>query len=530
VNTPTRTAAATGRDWAGLAVLALPCLLVSMDSHVLNLATPAIVADLHPSGAQLLWIVDGYVFLVAGSLLAMGALGDRIGRRRMLLIGVSLFSVAALGAAFAGSAAELIVARLLMGLAGASLMPSTLALIRTMFAARRQRRVAVGIWTASFALGGLLGPVAGGALLTHFWWGSVFLPALPITLVLLALGPLLLPESRPSAAIRFDLLGAAQSLIALLAIVYAVKRAAEGGGTTQVAATFLVGAGLATAFVRRQRRATQPMIDPTLFRTAGVRIALSANALTFCTLYATQVAVAQYLQWGIGLSALAAGLWTLPSVLAYLTASALAPVAARRLPPVTVILAGSTAIAAGCGLFTLVAVSGTGPTRDLALIVAGGCLFSVGLGPVYAVSTEMIVSSASEQHAGAAGAVTEVGAELGGALGIALLGSLGVAVYRSAMAGIQGLPEGAAAEATRTAGDAATVAKTLPAPQAAELILHARTAFETAFATITGTATLIMAGLALLILFRLRTSHRHAAKSALDRVMEQNISARRDGR
>lgn len=369
---------------------------------------------------------------------------------------------------------------------------------------------AVGIWTASFALGGLIGPVAGGALITHFWWGSVFLPALPITLLLLALGPRLLPESRPSGAARFDLLGAAQSLVALLAIVYAVKRAAEGGATTEVVATFLVGAGLAVAFVRRQRRATQPMVDPALFRAAGVRTALSSNTLTFFTLYATQVAVAQYLQWGIGLSALQAGFWTLPSVLAYLAASALSPVAVRRLPAATVIFTGLTAIAAGCGLFTLVAVDGTGATRDLALIVAGGCLFSVGLGPVYAVSTEMIVSSAPERHAGAAAAVTEVGAELGGALGIALLGSLGVAVYRHAMTGAHGLPEGAAAEAARTAGDAAAVAATLPPVPATELILHARSAFEAAFATIAGTATIIMAAMAVFTLIRLRSTREAA--------------------
>jgi DHA2 family multidrug resistance protein-like MFS transporter len=506
LSSTTRTAAADARDWAGLAVLVLPCLLVSMDGNVLNLATPAIVADLHPSGAQLLWIVDGYVFLVAGSLLAMGALGDRIGRRRLLLVGATLFSAASLGAAFADSAVELIGARLLMGLAGASLMPSTLALIRNMFTDRRRRTIAVGIWTASFSLGGLLGPVAGGALLTRFWWGSVFLPALPVTLVLLALGPRLLPEFRHPDAARFDTLGAAQSLAALLAVVYGIKRAAEGGEMIEVAAAFLVGAGLATAFLRRQRRAVRPMIDPGLFRAAGVRLALLSNALTFFSLYATQVAIAQYLQWSMGRSALAAGLWTVPSVLAYLMAAALAPIAVRRFPPVMVIVAGLTVIAAGCGSFTLVAVAGTGATGDLALIVAGGCLFSVGLGPVYAVSTETVVSSAREQQAGAAGAVAETGAELGGALGIALLGSLGVAVYRHAMAGGHGLPEGAAAEAGRTAGDAAAVAATLPAPQAAELILHARTAFAAAFATISGTAAVITAATAVLTLIGLRST------------------------
>jgi len=501
----TRTSPATGRDWAGLGVLVLPCLLVSMDSHVLNLATPAIVADLRPSGAQLLWIVDGYVFLVAGCLLAMGALGDRFGRRRMLLIGATVFSAASLAAAFAGSAAQLIGARLLMGLAGAALMPSTLALIRTMFTDRRRRTVAIGIWTASFSLGGLIGPVAGGALLTRFWWGAVFLPALPVTLLLLTLRPRLLPESRPPGAARFDLLGAAQSLIAVLAVVHAVKRAAEGGDPIEIAAAFLLGALSGAAFVRRQRRSATPLIDPGLFRAAGVRIALLSNTLTFFTLYATQVAVAQYLQWSLGLPAFEAGLWTLPSVLAYLAAAALAPAAVRRLAPTTVIGAGSALMAAGCGLFTLAAVAGMGAPRALALVVAGGCLFSLGLGPAYAASTEMIVSSGPERQAGAAGAVAETGAELGGALGIALLGALGLVVYRRAMAGAHGLPDDAAAEAGRTAGDAATVAAALPAPQAAEVILHARAAFDAAFATMTGAAMLIMAGVAAVTVIRLRT-------------------------
>jgi DHA2 family multidrug resistance protein-like MFS transporter len=286
-------ARATRRDWAGLAVLVLPCLLVSMDGNVLNLAVPQIVAGLRPSSAQVLWIVDGYVFFVAGSLLAMGALGDRIGRRRLLLIGVTVFSAASLAAAFAGSPGALIAARVAMGLAGASLMPSTLALIRQMFADRRQRTTALGVWTASFSLGGLLGPLVGGVLLERFWWGSVFLPAIPVTVLLLALGPVLLPEFRGRDATPFDVLGAAQSLLALLAIVYGIKRAAEGGEPAEVAAAVALGTAAGAAFVRRQRRATRPMIDAALFRGAAVRVGLASNTLTFFALYATQVAIAQ---------------------------------------------------------------------------------------------------------------------------------------------------------------------------------------------------------------------------------------------
>ncbi|MEV6488511.1 MFS transporter [Actinoplanes sp. NPDC051633] len=418
----TSSVTANSRPWAGLAVLVLPCLLVAMDAHVLNLAVPKIAADLRPSPAQLLWIVDGYVFLVAGALLAMGALGDRVGRRRLLLVGVSFFAVASLVAAFAGTATELVVARMLMGLAGASLMPSTLALIRGMFPDGRRRTVALGVWAASFSLGGLLGPVVGGVFLEAFWWGAVFLLAVPVAVLLLTLGPRLLPEFRQPEGDGFDVIGAAQSLVALLAIVYAIKHVAEGGGVTGTVAAAATGVLVGAAFVRRQRRRVRPMIDPAPFRAPTVRVALLANALTFFALYGTQVATARHLQVALGLSPLTAGLWTVPPTLAYLAATAVGPVAVRRFPPVRVIGVALLVIAAG---YALIAVTG-----GVAGIVAGGIVVSFGLAPAFTLATDLVVAGAPPEQAGTAGAVSETGAELGGALGIALLGSLGVAVHR----------------------------------------------------------------------------------------------------
>lgn len=410
-----------GSEWWGLAVLVLPCLLVAMDAHVLNLAVPRIAADLRPSSTQLLWIVDGYVFFVAGALLAMGALGDRIGRRRLLLIGVAAFAVASTAAAFAESATELIVARMVMGLAGASLMPSTLALIRGMFTDARRRTVALGVWAASFSIGGLVGPLAGGAVLEHLWWGAIFLLAVPVAGLVLALGPVLLPEFRDPAAGRFDLLGAAQSLVALLAIVFAIKRAAVAD-FSEAGVAFLVGAGIGFFFVRRQRRLARPMVDPAPFRDRGVRVALLSTALTFFALYGTEVAIAQYLQWGVGLSPLQAGMWTVPSVIAYLAAAGIGPAAVRRFAPLRVIMVALLVVAAG---YALIAAAG-----GLFGVVAGGIVVSIGLAPAYALGTDVVVTSVDAEHAGVAGAVTETGAELGGALGMALLGSLGVAVSR----------------------------------------------------------------------------------------------------
>jgi MFS transporter, DHA2 family, multidrug resistance protein len=324
-------------------------------------------------------------------------------------------------------------------------MPSTLALIRGMFTDRRERTVALGIWTASFSLGGLLGPVLGGLLLERYWWGSVFLVAPPVTATLLVLGPRLLPAAaRGPEGAGFDLVGATQSLLALLALVYAVKRTAAGapGGVAGPAA--LAGLALGAAFVRRQRRRAHPMIDPAILRRGVVRVALLGNGLTFFALYGTQVAVAQYLQWGVGLAPLRAGLWTLPATLAYLAGTQLGPRAAARFAPLRVVAVALVVCTAGCLTLALVAVRGV---PDLAATVAGTVLFGVGLAPVYTLSTELILAHTRPERAAGAGAVAETGAELGGALGIALLGSLGVAVYRHAMGGVAGgLPPVTAAE------------------------------------------------------------------------------------
>src|SRR5687767_7044603 len=217
------------REWIGLAVIALPCLLYSMDLTVLNVAVPHLSADLKPSSSQLLWIIDIYGFLVAGFLITMGGLGDRIGRRRLLLIGAVAFGAASVLAAFSTSAVMLIAARAVLGVAGATLMPSTLSLIRNMFHDPIQRTAAIGVWTTSFSVGGIIAPLLGGLLLEYFWWGSVFLVGVPVMLVLLAVGPVLLPEFRDPDAGRIDLVSAALSLLAILAVISGVKRIAEDG-------------------------------------------------------------------------------------------------------------------------------------------------------------------------------------------------------------------------------------------------------------------------------------------------------------
>jgi MFS transporter, DHA2 family, multidrug resistance protein len=489
-------ATATAREWVGLAVLALPCLLVALDAEVLNLAAPKLSAALHPTGVQLLWIMDSYVFVVAGALIAMGVLGDRIGRRRLLLISTAAFGVASMLAAFAQTPAQLIAARVLMGLAGASLMPSTLALIRVMFTDPRQRSIAFGVWAASFSLGGVAAPLIGGLLLEHFWWGSVFTIAVPATALLLVLGPMLLPESRDRAPGRFDLVGALMSLAAILLFVYGLKKVAASGVHVLPFAAMAVAVLLGLVFLVRQRRIAHPLLDLSLFRVPRVSAALASNASSYFVLYGTQLAIAQYLQVVLGLSPLHAGLWMLPSVLGFLGSSLLAPEVGRLLRPGRAIFAGLVVMVAG---FVVLSMAGLGG------VVAGTVIFSIGLAPVYILSTELVVSSVRSSRAGMAAAVTETGSELGGALGIAVLGSVGVAAF--------GHGSGLGGGVTLT--DAVGEVTALPGRAGAELFVRVSEAYSSAFMVMSLVAAGMVAGAAVLAWLVLRPAVVSSAEVAV---------------
>ena len=322
---------ATRREWIGLAVIALPCLLYSMDLTVLYLAVPHLTADLTPTSAQLLWISDIYGFLIAGSLITMGTLGDRIGRRKLLLMGATAFGIASVLAAFSNSAEMLIATRALLGVAGATLAPSTLSLIRNMFLDPHQRTFAIGIWATSFSVGGALGPLLGGVMLEQFWWGSVFLLGVPVMALLLVVGPKLLPEFRDPNAGRLDLTSAAMSLLAVLSVIYGLKRMAQDGAGV-VPATFIVaGIAIGVLFVRRQRRLADPLIDLRLFRIPAFSAALATNMLGIFVAFGTFLFTSQYLQLVLGFSPFVAGLWTLPSSVGFIVGSMMAPILVRRL-------------------------------------------------------------------------------------------------------------------------------------------------------------------------------------------------------
>jgi MFS transporter, DHA2 family, multidrug resistance protein len=496
------------REWIGLAVLALACLLYAMDLTVLHLAVPALSEDLQPSSAQLLWITDIYGFMVAGFLVTMGTLGDRIGRRRLLLCGAAAFGVISVFAAFSVSPEMLIASRALLGIAGATLAPSTLSLIFSMFHDPRQRTTAIGVWITSFSAGGAIGPVVGGVLLEHFWWGSVFLLTLPVMALLLVLGPRVLPEYRDPGAERLDLVSAALLLVAVLTVIFGIKEIAQDGLSWLVVATIAAGLAVGAVFVRRQFRLADPMIDPRLFRVPAFNASLATNLLGIFIAVGYFLFVAQYLQLVLGLSPLRAGLWSLPSAAGLILGSNLAPQILRRVRPAYVIGSGLAVAAGGLGVLTRV-----GGSADLAILVTASFVVSVGLAPVFTATTNLIVGSAPPERAGAASGISETGSELGGALGIAILGSIGVAIYRAGLADAlpAGVPAQAAAAARDTLGGAVAVAARLPAGAGAALLAASREAFTTGLQVTAGISAVVAVGIAVLATVMLRDVPRTSA-------------------
>ncbi|MDQ3149503.1 MAG: MFS transporter [Chloroflexota bacterium] len=491
------------REWIGLSVLALGALLYVMDLTVLHLAVPAISADLQPSSAQLLWIIDIYGFFVAGSLITMGTLGDRIGRRKLLLAGDAAFGVTSLLAAFSTSAEMLIVSRALLGIAGATLAPSTLSLIFHMFTDPKERTVAIGVWIGSFSAGSAIGPVIGGVMLEFFWWGSVFLLALPVMVLLLVLGPRVLPEYKDPDAGRLDPLSAAMSVVAVLAVIYGLKEMAQSGFGLLPAVAILSGVAVGVLWVRRQQSLSDPMIDVNLFRIRSFNAALMVNFLSIFVMVGYFLFVAQYLQLVVGLSPLEAGLWSLPSAGAFIVGSQLAPRIVQRVRPGYLIGGGLAVGAVGLAMLTQV-----GPSDGLPMLVAASVVISLGLAPVFGLTTELIVGSAPPERAGAASGISETGAELGGALGIAILGSIGVAIYRGEIADRlpPSVPADVQSAASDTLGSAVAISGELSAQLGAAVLDTAREAFVHGMQLTSGIAAVVAVGLAVVAVVMLRAN------------------------
>ncbi|MFG2015529.1 MFS transporter [Actinomadura geliboluensis] len=480
--------------WAALAVLVLAVLLVAVDVTVLGLATPYLSEDLRPSGTQLLWIGDVYSFVIAGLLVSMGSLGDRIGRKRILLVGSTAFGAVSVLNAYATTPELMIAARALLGVAGATLMPATLALIRNLFHDPRERSLAIGVWGAAASAGMAVGPIVGGLLLEHFWWGSVFLINLPVMAVLVVVGARLLPESRNPDAGPWDPVSVVLSLAGMGGAVYAVKEAAAHGFGWGPLAAGLLGAAALYGFVRRQRVLPVPLLDLRLFRSRGFSGAVLADLMTVLGLSGLIFFLSQYLQLVQGRQPLEAGLAELPAAAGAVAAGLIAGRAARRLSVRAVVSGGLAAIALALAALTAISESTGYPVLGGALLVVG-----LGAGFSFTVTADVILSSAPKEQAGAASAVSETAYELGAALGIALLGSVVTGAYR----GFTG-PPGTPDAARESLGGAVDAAAHMPPGAGSQLLDAARQSFVDGLAIAAGAGAAVLLAAAVAAWFLLR--------------------------
>ncbi len=505
------------RAWLALAVLTLPTLLVSIDNTVLGVALPAISSALRPDATTLLWVVDVYPLVLAGLLVTMGTFGDRIGRRRMLLIGVAGFGLVSLAAAYATDGVQLVAARAALGVFGAMLMPSTLALLRTVFTDRARRRTALAVWATGFAAGAALGPIVGGVLLEHFWWGSVFAVNVPVTVLLVVAGLALLPESRMPDPERTDLVGAALTLLTMAPLVLAVTLAGSGGPIPAVLLAMLVGTSAGYAFVVRSRRLVRagrrPLIDLGLFASPVLRHSALANATTMFGLTGLLFFSAQYLQLVLGASPMQAGLLLLPGFLATVLAGLATARLARRVPLHVLVPAGLGLVLAGFLLCLALDVHTAALVPVLAAVLIGS-----GIGLSETATNDAILAAVPPERAGAASAVSETAYETGAVLGTAVLGGLVSAVYRATVV----LPGGTPAAAGETLGAAVDAARGLPPVLATGLLDSARAAFTHGVDVAAGAGAVIVAAVLVTTAVGLRRAWRTTTGRNEDRNRPQS--------
>ncbi|MHC0430259.1 MFS transporter [Streptomyces sp. O3] len=491
------------KAWLGLAVLALPTFVVAIDLFVLMLALPELATDLGADSNQQLWTMDIYGFLLAGFLVTMGTLGDRVGRRKLLIIGAAAFSVASVLCAYSTSPEMLIAARALLGIAGATIGPSTISLIATLFQDPKQQAAAFGLWGATFTMGAVFGPVIGGVMLAHWWWGSVFLLGVPLVLIALVLAPKLLPEYKNGEPGRLDPTSVLLTLLMILPTVYGIKELARHGWETLPVLSLLVGVAAGVAFVRRQRRLSDPLLDVRLFGNGTIGTTLGGQLAYSAQGGAIMLFMMLYFQLVDGMSTLEAGLAMVPGMVGGALGFTVAPKLAARFRPAYVI-AGGLAISALVLLTYLTLDAGT--AGSTALLVAGFTVVAFCAAPMPGLGTNLVVMNAPPEKAGSAGSLAQMANEFGGTLGIAVFGTVGLAVYRSQVAdSVPAGVSGEAAEATRDSlAGANAAADGLPEDTAAALLAPAQDAFLGGLQTIAVVCGVILAAVAVLIAVKLK--------------------------
>ncbi|MFE7983710.1 MFS transporter [Streptomyces cellulosae] len=488
-----RAAGAGANRWVVLVVLCVSLLLVAVDATVLHVAVPAVTEDLKPGAVELLWIVDAYPLVCASLLILFGTLGDRVGRRRVLLLGYTLFGVASAMAAFAHDAHLLIVARALLGVGGAMIMPATLSILRQVFPDRRERALAIGVWSAVAAVGAAVGPLLGGFLLEHFWWGSVFLVNIPLMLVSLPVGRILLPESKGDGKGPWDVVGALTAAAGLFAVVLGVKRlgAGELGAATLV--PLAAGVVLLVLFVRRQRRREHPLLDLRMFSRPAFSTSVGCIVLAMLALVGLELIAAQYLQLVLGLSPLETGLRLVPLTFAAMAAGLAGARMLRRFGPRRMVSLGFCLTAGAVVLLTAMGGEDNAP-----LLLGGFVLLGFGLETTLFGAYESMLSEAPQDQAGGAAAIGETSYQLGAGIGIALLGSVMNAAYAPGLSQVPGVPASASAAAAHSLGEAYEVAARLGGPAGEALRTAARHSFVHGLhVTLLVSAGLLLAGAAM---------------------------------
>ena len=497
---PESTPRAGARTWVALAVLMLPVLLVSVDNTVLSFAIPSISLALTPSASELLWVIDVYPLVLAALLVPMGSMSDRFGRRRLLLIGSTGFALVSVFAAFAPNAGALIGYRALLGLFGAMLMPSTLSLIRNLFLHPAQRRTAIAIWAAGFSGGAALGPIVGGFLLEHFWWGAVFLLSVPVLIPLLVLAPIFVPESKDPSPGKIDAWSILLSFGAMVPTIFGIKEIAQSGFSVVNLALIVAGVGLGVVFVRRQMRRENPMMDVSLFRNPVFSGSVGANLLSIFALVGFLYFITQHLQLVVGLSPTHAAFVLVPGLVITVVFGLLAASLANHIRPSWLVVAG---LLLNATAFLIVWLNTDGSV--LGIIIAFAVL-GAGVGTAETISNDLILSAAPPTKAGAASAISETAYEVGSVLGTAVLGSILAASYRMNVAIPAGVPAAGKDTASQTLGGAIDVAGTLPRAQGDALLESAKHAFDSGSGTVAMVSVVLMLAAALLCAWTLRSA------------------------